>query len=54
MDYVPGYKACYECACGAYRWQRTAAQKGESYCLQCGNPFSSAKLRFYPKYRGTT
>ena len=46
MDYVPGYKACYECACGAYRWQRTAAQKGESHCLQCGNPFTSAQLRF--------
>ena len=52
MDSVPGYRACFECCCDAYRWQRTAAQKGETHCLQCGTPFASAQLRFYPKVRG--
>ena len=52
MDAVPGYRACYECPCGAYRWQRSAWQKGETHCLACGTPFTSATLRFYRKNGG--
>ncbi len=49
MEAVPGYRACYECPCGAYRWQKSAANKGETSCVQCGTSFASAALRFYPK-----
>ncbi len=49
MDAVPGYRACYQCPCGAYRWQRSAAQKGETHCQRCGTPFTGAQLRYWPK-----
>ena len=52
MDAVPGYRACYECPCGAYRWQKSAWQKGETHCLQCGTPFCAIPLRYYRKKGG--
>ncbi len=53
MEAVPGYRACYECPCGAYRWQRSAWSKGETSCLQCGTDFSQVPLRFYRKAKAT-
>ena len=52
MESIPGYRACFECSCGAYRWQKTAVNKGENTCLGCGAPFTGASLRSYPKTRG--
>ena len=49
METVPGFRPYYQCPCGAYRWQRSAANKGETHCLQCGTPFTGAQLRFWPK-----
>ena len=51
MESVPGFRPYYQCPCGAYRWLRSATNKGETHCLQCGSPFTGAQLRFWPKQR---
>ncbi len=49
MEAVPGFRAFYQCSCGAYRWYSTAIQKGETKCLACGAPFAQAKVCYWPK-----
>ncbi len=49
MEEVSGFRAFYQCSCGAYRWYSTAIQKGETQCLACGAPFAQAKVCYWPK-----
>ena len=38
----------YKCPCGAWRWRDRAESLGEEHCRECGRPFTSATVEFYP------